>query len=753
MIARAVLALFSFFAGTTTAGAQADHVIVPQSRSVPLNGGSERVGISRVDAQVDVIEEVATTMLDIGIYNPLGRAQEVELLVPVPDRAIVRGFDFLGGAAEPTAELLPREHARSYYDEIVAKAKDPAILEFAGRKTVRTSVFPVPANGVQHVRLVYEHVLGATDDRVDFELPRSESLQACWLPWTLEVRIRSSHPISAVYSPSHDFEKLRATSTDVRLRLNEDAAREPGPFRFSYLRQRDGVNATLFATRDVGAGGGYFLLLAGLPAPEETAAKSRLGREVIVVLDTSGSMKGEKMEQAREAARQVIEGLAPGEAFNIIDYDTDVASFSARPVTKDDASIQAARQYLAGLAANGGTNLHRALMTALDQEHDERLLPLVLFLTDGLPTVGETDETTIRDAAQRVNRHERRIFTFGVGHDVNYPLLDHLASQSRGSSTYVQPGENTEEKVSAVDERLRGPVFASPELSVTDDAGSEADHLLRDVMPRTIPDLFEGDQLVLLGRYRGEAELTFAFRGNYLGEERSFTFRFDVAAHEGSFDFVPRLWASRRIGTLIEELRQSGADPTIANGSITADPRHAELAEEIYRLSSEFGILTEYTSFLALEGTDLTDSSRNLATLNTLLRDRLRRVRAGQGAANQALNTQRQMRQVRENRRNRYLNAEMKQAEVSAVQQIGGRAYYRRGSAWIDGRLARRNDFTPNEVVPFGSDRHRQLVDRLVGDRQQGALALDGDLLIEVEGKLTLLKASPAKEMVHATTP
>ena len=162
---------------------------------------------------------------------------------------------------------------------------------------------------------------------------------------------------------------------------------------------------------------------------------------MIIVIDRSGSMRDKKLDQAREAAIEVLAGLRMGESFNIIDYSDTIAQFSKAPVVKTIETMAEARGYLKGLKAEGGTNIHGALNEAVRQPVTDGALPMVLFLTDGLATSGNTSEISIRNDTAKANTNKRRIFTFGVGFDVNAPLLDKLAETSRGASINVLPNE------------------------------------------------------------------------------------------------------------------------------------------------------------------------------------------------------------------------------------------------------------------------------------------------------------------------
>lgn len=462
-----------------------------------------------------------------------------------------------------------------------------------------------------------------------------------------------------------------------------------------------------------------------------------------------------------------------GEAFNIIDYSDSIARFSERPVIKTDATIRQARAYIKRLKSDGGTNINDALVEALLQSPTPRTLPLVLFLTDGLPTVGETRETAIRSAVLANNKHNRRIFSFGVGFDVNAPLLTSIASSTMATASFVFPNENVEAKVSQVFARLSGPVLAEPQLAMLNSSGSVTTRAVRELLPAKLNDVFEGDQIVLLGQYQGDDPLHFRINGNYLGAPKTFDFKFDLKKATTRNAFVPRLWASRKIARLIETISEAGADTTQLSRSINSsalasnarslstggvrtmtaaspgsavDPKLKELVDEIVRLSTEFGVLTEYTAFLATDGTDF---SRRDA-LNEQARQELvnsaQNTRSGMGGVTQAVNNGAQMTQSSANRSNSFLTQNMQRVEITNVQQITDRTFFRRSNRWVDASvLDREKTDKPDQTIEFGSPEFYKLVDRLVQEGRQGILALSGEMLLSIDGKTVLIKAPPKK--------
>jgi len=375
------------------------------------------------------------------------------------------------------------------------------------------------------------------------------------------------------------------------------------------------------------------------------------------------------------------------------------------------------------------------------------MLPIVLFLTDGLPTVGVRKEVAIREAAEKANKHRRRIFTFGVGYDVNAPLLSHLAQKSRAVSTFVLPGEEIEAKVSQVYRRLFGPMLAEPELEVVDAHGAVTTRQVLDVLPSEIPDLFEGDKLVLLGKYHGEGPLGFKLRGEFRGKPRTFRFKFKLDSATTKNSFVPRLWASRKIALLIDEIRQAGADEgpesSVVSASAASDPKMKELVDEIVRLSVEFGILTEYTAFLAREGTDLNRRDEILQEANRNLVNRAVQSRVGRGAVNQAFNDNFQRAQVQLNRRNYFYDQNLDRVQITRVQQVNDRAFFQQGNRWVDGQAINdRAGTEPDRTVTVGSPEFVELAEQLTAQNRQGTLSMSGEILLRVDGRNILVKGN-----------
>ena len=312
-------------------------------------------------------------------------------------------------------------------------------------------------------------------------------------------------------------------------------------------------------------------------------------------------MSGTKIEQAKEALKFLINQLKPGDTFNVIAYDSAVESFRPELQRADEATIKAALAFADGLYAGGSTNIDGALQTALKMLNDPKRTSYVLFMTDGLPTVGERDELKIAANARQANGVHARLFAFGVGFDVNSRLLDRLAHEQRGQSAYVRPNESIEAHVSALYSKIGSPLLTDLAVNFEFDRvipASSASPISR-TYPRQLTDLFQGEQLVWVGRYKYGGPIKVTLAGSVAGERKSFTFPATLV--EKSADetngFVEKLWATRRIGEIIDELDLKG--------------HNQELVDEMVQLSIRHGIITPYTSFLAEENVRLADHAGN----------------------------------------------------------------------------------------------------------------------------------------------
>lgn len=544
----------------------------PQVRNVPLSVKYHRV-------TVKVNERVAVTTVDQVFVNPNPRRVEGTYLFPLPTGAAIDRFSMWIDGKETSAELLDASRARGIYENIVRQMKDPALLEYADRGLFKARIFPIEPNSEKRVKISYAEVLGSDNGTVAYRYPlNTEKFSSTPLEHvSVDVTIESKNPITSVYSPSHSVDVPRELGTRVRLGWE---ARNVKPDRdfFLYWRptQKD-VGVSIVAHRELDDG--TFLLVLSPNAQKEEAA---IPKDVVFVMDTSGSMAGDKMDQARAALRYCLRSLRPEDRFAIVPFATEPRPFRDQLVTVSDESRKAAEKFVDGLEARGGTAIDDALKQSLgmlQRGKDDARPALVLFVTDGLPTIGETDADRIVKHAQEAAPHAR-LFVFGVGNDVNTRLLDRLAIENRGTRDYVAESESIEEKVSNLYAKLSKPAMTDLELKIE---GVET----RAVHPRRLQDLFHGAEILVVGRYDKPGNAVIRLKGKVRGEAREIVEEVRLPAAEEGNEFLPRLWGVRRVAFLLEEIRLRGES--------------AELKDEVVRLARRYGIVTPYTSYLILE--------------------------------------------------------------------------------------------------------------------------------------------------------
>jgi Ca-activated chloride channel family protein len=571
--------------------ARSQGIIIDRRPHIALARSYEVREVS-VDARVR--DQVAEVQVSQTFHNPGSVQLEAEYDFPLPEEGTIQNFVLLVDGREWPGRLLPKDEARRIYEEIVRTKRDPALLEYMGRGLYRTSVFPIPPGADRKVTMRYTQVCKRDRDVVEFAFPFStQKFTAKPIErLALHLDIRSREPIKSLYSPGEDLDIERRGEHEARISLVRHDVVPRADFRLVYTIAEGALGATVLSVRPTSAEDGYFLLLA---SPEVKSADSETRarpKTVVFVLDRSGSMAGKKLDQARRALRFVLDNLREDDTFNIVAYDDRVETFRPELQRYSSRAREEAVRFIDNIREGGSTNIDAALKSALGQVPDDSRPSYVLFLTDGLPTAGETNELTIADDCRKANGRRARVFAFGVGFDVNARLLDRISGGNSGTSTYVKPDEDIEAHVARFYSKMTSPVLA--------DIRIELEHGdVNRVYPRDIPDLFEGGQLILAGRYRDSGRTTLRLTGRVGDERRRFEFPVDLASAGGSstYDFVERLWAMRRVGFIIDQVDLHG--------------RSKELIDELVALSTRYGILTPYTSFLADEGVRLHAQASN----------------------------------------------------------------------------------------------------------------------------------------------
>ncbi len=583
--------------------------------------------ITQLEVDTSIRDQVAQTRLAQTFENTREQQIQAVFVFPLPADGAVESLTLLVDGQELTGRILPAEEARRVYESYLRRYQDPALLEWMGRGMFQTSVFPIPPHAKRQVVISYSQVLKKNEQATDFLFPLALARYTELPLEKLRVRvaIESSEELKNIYSPSHNVEIQRDDSRHAVVRMEANHVVPSDDFRLIFDTHGGAVGAQLLSFWPNDDDQGYFVLLASPNFAQESRAVVQ--KTLTFVIDRSGSMSGEKIEQAREAAKFVVNQLHADDLFNIIVYDDHVETFRPELQRWSEETRSAALGFINGVNAGGSTNIDLALQTALQQMHAGAHAPYIVFLTDGLPTAGETNEMKIADQARQRNQARARIVCFGVGYDVNSRLLDRLARDHRGQSEYVRPDQNIEAAVSRLYQKIASPVltdvaveFQLPGVQAADGAS------VNRVYPSGPVDLFRGEQLVLVGRYRHAGAGKVVLRGVVDNQTQTFEFDVRLAGRDESPQnrFAAKLWASRRIGEIIDQIDLVG--------------KNQELIDELVRLSQRHGILTPYTSYLADEHQDFRQLSRFRE--NTLSADRsldaLSATSGGQGFGQRA---------------------------------------------------------------------------------------------------------------------
>ncbi len=558
---------------------------------------------SKIDGQV-AVTQVSQTFVNTG-RNQI----EASFVFPLPYDGAVDQMTFIVDGKEFEAKLLSADKAREIYEGYMRRNQDPALLEWLGHGMFKTSVFPIPAGAERTVEIRYTQLLRQDSGINDYLVPLSTAKYTDKPIEKFSVRtvINTQDKLKSIYSPTHEVQIDRSGDHTAVVKVQKTQYIPSNDVRIMYSTDNQSLGANLISHWNDPTEHGYFTLLVSPEIKRLTETKTR--KTIIFVVDRSGSMNGKKIEQAREAAKFVLNNLNEGDLFNVISYASDVEAFEPELQAYDSQTRTAALGYVEGIFAGGSTNIDGALTKTFEMIGEGAGPTYVVFLTDGLPTRGEVNELTIASNARQKNKQNARLISFGVGFDVNSRLLDRLTRENNGLSQYVRPDEDLEEHVSRLYSKISAPVLTDVKIQYSK-GGTENSSLVNRVYPGNQIDLFAGQQLVLVGRYRESGPTKLTITGKLGDQEKSYDYDITFAEQSSAdrYGFCARLWAARRIGEIIDLIDLEGKNP--------------ELIQELINLSTKHGIVTRYTSYLAddlAQARDLSDRERSFGLVDESL--------------------------------------------------------------------------------------------------------------------------------------
>ena len=709
----------------------------PIHRFLPLE-------LRKNNVSVKIKNQVAHTTVEQTFYNPSRQRVEGTYMFPIPKDAKIEKFEMEVNGKMTEAELLDAKKAKQIYEKIVRESRDPALMEYSDNGMFKIRIFPIEPGKEKNIKIKYTEIL-KRDGRITsyhYAMRAEKFLSVPVKNVSVKVTIESDKELKSIYSPSHQINvnrkgKKRAVigyeeenlipDTNFELLLATDL-HEESPIGFDFLTHNENES-----------GQGYYAMLL---SPGSWENKEAIPKDIVFAIDTSGSMRVKKLDQAKAALEFCIDQLNPEDRFDIIRYSTETETLFNKLRTAKEQQTKEAKEFVKGLKAGGGTAIEEALVLAIEtiskQGNEKSIRPRqIIFITDGRPTIGETRTDKIIDRLVKKRQKIKgnmRIFSFGIGTDINTKLLDLISQETKASTEYVLPEENIEHKVSRFYEKVSQPVMANISIK------TEGNVRLNEQHPNDLPDLFKGDQLVIFGRYKTKKKETdrnirFELDGNIAGKKVNLKFETKIEKKSKN-SFIPKLWATRRVGYLLEEIRLHG--------------ENKELKDEVVSLSRNWGIVTPYTSYLIIEdeesrgipvaqqsmGNRLGFSKLNSDSANTIKskatpsrkdqnwfqRDlekesfrRLSKNDSGSGAV-AAARASEQLKQANQSKafKSAYKEAQYGNQisfEQQATRTIAGKTFFQNEESWIDSLVPEQKDRTAKRLE-FGSKEYFKLLNQ-----------------------------------------
>jgi Ca-activated chloride channel family protein len=694
-------------------------IVVPRP---PRPGPRRPVGPFPLEVQfhhvdVKIRDQFATTTIDQVFFNPTGMRLEGYYLFPVPRQAVIKKFSMFVNGSEVEAELLNAGKARRIYEDIVRRMRDPALLEYSNNGVFKVRLYPIEPFSKKRVKITYHELLTRDDNTIGYLYPlNTEKFSAAPLKdVSVKIDVQSKGILKNIYCPTHETEIIRKGRHRALVGYEEKLTKPDIDFKLYFTTDDSSVGFSLLSYKRKGEDGYFFL---SLNPSDQFGEQKIVKKDIVFVLDVSGSMAGEKMDQAKKALLFCVENLNPGDRFDIIRFSTEAEALFGGLTLFNKLNKQKARKFVNSLKAIGGTNIDEALSMALRQKSDPTRPYMIIFLTDGKPTIGETDESRLVSRIKGTNLSGTRIFTFGIGHEINTHLLDKITEATRAYRSYISPLEDIEVKVSRFYTKVQSPVLTDIKLVFNSRVK------IIKTYPNVLPDLFKGSTISIFGRYRGSGKTDIILEGKMGDRHRRFTFKSngewkrDESRDSEVNDFIAPLWASRRIGYLLDQIRLHG--------------KSSELVEEITVLARRHGIITPYTSYLIVEDERSLVRRRKIRQADQTLapasgkhpelekRNREEFLSIDKKSGSESVRVSKEFQQL--NRASNY--AQMRQGKsrldyvdrkgntgniIRQVKNIQGRAVYQNGKYWVDSFI-QNQAYTKTIRIQFGSAEYFNLL-------------------------------------------
>ncbi len=580
----------------------------------PLKHTSARAEISGFLARVVVTQE---------FENPFDEKIEAVYTFPLPQNAAVDDMTMIVGDRTVRGKILRREEAEAVYEAAKTNGQTASLLNQERPNIFTQSVANILPGEQIKITISYVETLKYEDGAYEFVFPmvvgpRYVPGSATGAPVSvkgngfapntdrvpdasritpqpvpegmrvghdisLDVTLDAGVPIDALSSKTHEVNVERPDDHRARVTLKDQAAIPNKDFVLRYdVAGRKIEDALLTHASDKG---GYFTLI--LQPPLRITAEDVTPKELVFVLDTSGSMSGFPIEKAKETMKLALDNLYPSDTFNLITFSGDEHILFPAPVPATKENLAKAQAFLETRQGGGGTEMMKAIKASMDPSDASDHVRIVCFMTDGY--VGNDMEII-----GEVQRHPNaRVFAFGIGGSVNRFLLDGMAKYGRGEVEYVALNDDGSAAARRFHERVRNPLLT--DISIDWNGLPVAD-----VYPKSIPDLFGAKPVILTGRYTGVGKGTIRLKGKMSGVDFVREIPVDFSKAESRNDVLSTLWARTRVDDLMSQ------DFKGAQQGVMKD----DVKQAVIQLGLDYRLMTQFTSFVAVEEMIVTDGGQ-----------------------------------------------------------------------------------------------------------------------------------------------